>query len=393
MATFKYLMWLSLKNEVSFGLRHKILNHFGDITSVFMADRQKYNESGFLSKKQIDALCDKDLIPCDIVLEKCERLGINVVAYYDSAYPELLRNIDDAPLILYMKGQNINLSDKLMIAMVGTRKATPYGISASEKLAFELCKNNVIIVSGMAEGIDRHAHLGALRAGGQTIAVVGCGVDICYPMSNRILRDDILATGLIISEYPPGTPVDGKNFPIRNRIISGMTYGTIVVEAPVHSGALITSRRALEQGREVFAVPGNIDSVNSSGCNRLIYEGATLISNAENVLEQFEWLNKTYKKVEYIPSKFASQPKKTQNENKAEEPIEPIAINKKTSNIDLSALNDVQSKIYQAIADGFTTNDEIIEQTKITASAVMSNITMLEVQGIICHKNGKLAIK
>ncbi|GAB1475654.1 DNA-processing protein DprA [Bacillota bacterium] len=218
----------------------------------------------------------------------------------DAEFPGLLKSIADPPSHLYCIG-NKALMDSPCLAIVGSRKATPYGKWAAYNIAKLAAEHGVTIVSGMASGIDACAHLGALDAEGCTIAVLGCGPDICYPKTNRNLMDRISRLGLVISEYPPGTEPLAFRFPERNRIISGLSYATAVVEADLDSGSLITASKALEQGREVFAVPGNIDSIFSRGTNRLIQDGATPLTDIEDILELLNIRHCKTKKNEGIP--------------------------------------------------------------------------------------------
>lgn len=215
--------------------------------------------------------------------------GIKLVHIDHPDYPERLKNIDDPPRYFYMKGC-ISPQDFKAIAIVGTRRPTIYGKRVAEMLAAELSSAGFTIVSGLARGIDSFAHRAALRGGGRSIGVLGCGIDIVYPRENGTLMADIVESGAIISEFPLGTKPDKRNFPQRNRVISGISLGTVVVEAAGRSGSLITARFALEQGREVFAVPGNINSPVSIGTNNLIKEGAKLVASTGDILEEFEQL-------------------------------------------------------------------------------------------------------
>ncbi|MFN3396202.1 MAG: DNA-processing protein DprA, partial [Thermodesulfovibrionales bacterium] len=200
-------------------------------------------------------------------------------------YPSLLREIEDAPVILYVKGE-IKEEDRFSISIVGSRNATPYGRSVTEKIAGELAESGFTIVSGLARGVDTIAHLSSLRSGGRTIAVMGSGIDLIYPPENKWLFDKIIDSGYVVTEFPPGTPPDKGNFPKRNRLISGLSLGVVVVEATEGSGALITARAALEQNREVFAIPGNISSPNSKGTNELIKRGAKLVQRSDDIIEE-----------------------------------------------------------------------------------------------------------
>lgn len=218
--------------------------------------------------------------------ERIQQKGIQVICFEDSDYPVLLRSISNPPYVLYVIG-DISLTENLCVAVVGSRIATAYGKMASRKFGLELVQNNITVVSGMARGIDTEAQLGALEGNGHTIAVLGSGLDVVYPRENIRIFKQICETGLAVSEYPLRTPPDAGNFPARNRIISGLSRGVMVIEAMEKSGALITVDFALEQGRDVFAVPGPINSKNSAGTNNLIKQGAKIITSVEDVLEEY----------------------------------------------------------------------------------------------------------
>ena len=220
------------------------------------------------------------------IAEACEKRGIDILARESEAYPSILREIGKPPLVLFARGNLV--SDAARVAVVGARHATPYGRHAAEELAMGLAGRGVTVVSGAARGIDTAAHKGALRAG-RTVAVLGCGVDVVYPKENGLLLDEIAEKGVVLSEYPPGTKPIAAFFPQRNRIISGLSRGTVVVEAAERSGSLITAELALSEGREVFAVPGSIYSDTSRGCHNLIRQGAKLTASVEDVLEEFPW--------------------------------------------------------------------------------------------------------
>ncbi len=222
----------------------------------------------------------------DEELENSERLGVRIVTLVDPDYPSLLREIDDPPFALYVRGR-FPLDTGRAIGIVGTRRGTQYGKLVAARLASQLALKGLIIVSGLAAGIDAAAHQGSLDVGGHTVAVLGCGVDVCYPKSNERLFERIAVEGTALSEYPLGTRPAKWTFPQRNRILSGLCRGVVVVQAPARSGSLITARLALEQGREVFSVPGNITTATSAGTNGLLRQGAKLVESIDDILEEF----------------------------------------------------------------------------------------------------------
>ena len=221
-------------------------------------------------------------------LPRLERLGIRLLDLYHADYPARLRSIADPPPVLFVKGE-LRAADQQAIAMVGSRRASPYGRHVAAELAAGLAGRGFTVVSGMALGADAAAHEGCLRAGGRTIAVLGSGIDVVYPPEHIALYERIAAAGAVLSEYPPGTPPTRSSFPVRNRIISGLALGVVVVEAPEKSGALITAAHALEQGREVFAVPGSVNSTQSRGSHQLLRDGARLVESVEDILEELSW--------------------------------------------------------------------------------------------------------
>ncbi len=280
--------WIALSMLYDIGPvgSRKLLSVFGTPEGIFNAaldDLLAVEGIGINRAKNIrDFSSWKDIEKRINVMEK---RGIKAVSFDDSSYPEMLREIEDTPIILYTKGDIIP-QDRYAIAIVGSRKPTPYGTSVTENISEELASMGFTIISGMARGIDALSHKGSLRAGGRTMAVLGSGLDIPYPPENKGLMDKIASSGCVMSEFPPGTPPDRENFPRRNRLISGLSLGVLVIEATSDSGSLITAGYALEQSREVFAVPGNITSFNSKGTNELIKRGAILTRGAEDIVEE-----------------------------------------------------------------------------------------------------------
>ncbi len=285
--------WLTLMSLPGVGcsLVHRLLEAFGSPAAVFSAGERVQEVQGVgpqLKAVFSDAfLLERARKWAKSELDRASARGIHLFSLADSRYPELLRTIHDPPVLLYLKG-NPDLLQKTSVALVGSRAATSYGKRISCTLAAQLARAGIVVTSGLALGIDGSAHEGCLEAGGGTIAVLGCGVDVVYPQGHARLYDQVLSNGLIISEYPLGTRPDAFRFPARNRIISGLSRGIVVVEATCRSGSLITARLGLDQGREVFAVPGRVDSVKSEGTHELIRMGATLIQSAKDILEELQ---------------------------------------------------------------------------------------------------------
>ena len=288
MAALKYWVWLTTLPGLGERAKLQLLAHFGSPEEIYFAPEGELLLAEGITKLQAALLADKSLDRAEKVLEDCARDGQFLLTMDDAGYPARLRNIYDPPLLLYGKGSLPLFDDEVAVTVVGTRDCTPYGVRAASQLGYELARQGALLVSGMAKGIDGEALKGALRAGGFTAAVLGGGADVVYPAANRRLYEDIAATGVILSEYPPGTEPKGDHFPVRNRLLSALSLATVVVEAPEKSGALITAATALEQGREVFAVPGPFDAPKSRGCNALIREGAGLVCEAWDVLSFYE---------------------------------------------------------------------------------------------------------
>ena len=270
------LQWLALGLTPGLGPTRvrRLVEHFGNVAAVFRASLTELEATGLLAISAQAIGTGKSLELAQEELEKAKAGGAQIVSLDDPRYPTRLKEIYDPPIVLYVRGDARVLSEQ-GIAVVGTRHLTPYGSGMAERLAIDLCAHSLIIISGMARGVDTAAHRGVIAAKGKTIAVFGTGVDVLYPKENTRLADQILAFGgALISEFPLGTFAAPQNFPIRNRIISGMSLGVLVVEAAEYSGTRITARCALEQNRDVFAVPGNVMNKNSWGPNTLIKQGA-----------------------------------------------------------------------------------------------------------------------
>ncbi|HOL22907.1 MAG TPA: DNA-processing protein DprA [bacterium] len=261
----------------------KLLQVCKGIEDIFNLSLKELKETGIPSKTAENIINWKNL-PWYEEIEFCKKNGISLVSIEDPSYPVMLKEINSPPLILYVKGKLPSEND-ICIAIVGTRNPSLYGIKMAEKFAEQLSFYGITIVSGMARGIDTSAHKGTLKAGGRTVAVLGCGLRYCYPAENLSLSNEIAKTGAVITEFPSYIKPLPENFPKRNRIISGMCRGVLVIEAGQKSGALITANFALEQGRDVFAIPGRADEFTSKGTNQLLKEGATLVENVEDILD------------------------------------------------------------------------------------------------------------
>ncbi len=280
----------------------KLHDHFGNFLSALDAPPHQLEQAG-LTAKQIACIPGADATAYLQTRRNLEVLGVRLLSFWDSGYPPLLRQIHDPPALLYLRGQ---LPANACFAIVGSRRATAAGLQLTHQLARDLTAHDICIVSGLARGVDSAAHQGALDGQGHTIAVLGCGIDKIYPPENGKLFHHILQHNAIISEYPPGTPPLAGHFPGRNRIISGLSQGVLIVEAAEGSGSLITGDFALDQGRDLFAVPGTVQNRTSKGPNRLIKEGAQLVTDSSDILQSL-WPNRLSRKEQQVVDRFSEQ--------------------------------------------------------------------------------------
>ena len=379
----KYWVWLSELKGLRNQTRLALLRRFGDPESIFYADADELLLTDGVERSQLKLLENHDLAPADRILADCQRLDIRLLPLSDAAYPGRLKNIYDPPALLYCKGRLPLLDDLLCVAVVGTRDCTPYGVACAEKLGFGLASGGAAVVSGLAKGIDAAAIRGALRAGGVTVGVVGNGLDVYYPHESRYLYEDVASAGILLSEYPPGTEPASGHFPVRNRIISGLSLAALVVEAPEKSGALITAATALEQGRDVFAVPGPIDAPASVGCNCLIRDGAGLVSDASDILREYEGrfvlnLKESREQPETLgyQARMAPEPK----------PVAPMLSLRHSD----AELTDDQIAVLKALSDTEPMQvDDLTELVEIPTRRVLSALTVLEIDQYVAQHPGK----
>lgn len=394
MAQLKYWLWLSNLPRLNNQMRLSLLEHFGEPDKIYYGEKEEYFLVQGMTRSMAEALEDKNLEPADRILGDCDRLGLRIITLRDTEYPDRLRNIYDPPLLLYVQGRMPRFDEEVAIAMVGTRRASPYAMEMGEKLAFQMAGLGAVIVSGLAAGGDASAHRGALRAGGFTAAVIGGGHDIVYPRENRPLYEDIAARGVILSEYPPGTEHMGDHFPVRNRIISGLSVGVVVIEAPERSGALITADRALEQGRDLFVIPGQVGDRRCAGSNALLRDGAGVVTDAWDVLSVYA--GKFPHKIRSLrmeePRRFGGAPApaekpKSGGRKRPDAPREP-----ELPVLDLSGdhgLTDDQLRIVRALRGRTVQVDDLIEETQIPARRILSALTVLELDRIVTQESGK----
>jgi DNA processing protein len=347
------LIWLGLSLAPRIGPRRlkQLLPAFGgDPRAVWNASAAELNAAGLDERSASEFTAFRGKARLDEHVRKIEASGASFITWDDADYPASLRQIDDPPFALYARGA-LSADDRLALAVVGTRKASAYGRDVAGHFARRLAERGVTIVSGLAHGVDAAAHRGALDAGGRTLAVLGSGVDIVYPYDHKALANDISAQGAVLSEFPMGAPPDRFNFPRRNRIISGLSLGVLVVEAAEKSGALITATLAAEQGKDVFAVPGSIFSDASSGVNRLIQDGAKPVMNVEDILEELQ---------------ITAQSVETR---RAAEQIAPA--------------DPVEAQLLAAIGHDAVHVDDLARNTGLSMPVLLSTLMLMELKGLV----------
>ncbi len=412
-------IWLATRQGLNDRAKLAVYEHFQSPEDAFFADTDAYRQVEGLQEGALEALGDKSLGEAQRILEECTDKNIRILTYQDAAYPVRLKNIPDPPLVLYYKGRLPDLDGSPLIGVVGTRKASSYGLTVAKRMGYQIAKCGGVLVSGMAFGIDGVSAASALSADGMVIGVLGSGADIVYPVSNRGLFADTESRGCLLSEFPPGTPPYGWNFPKRNRLISGLSCGVLVVEAPERSGALITARQAAEQGRDVFVVPGNIDVKSCVGSNALLRDGAIAVSSGWDVISEYAHLypHKIHRfdkssretaypdeiarlEIENKPMKVAQKPRlldkmkpsKSKKEKKVidKKPAEPYIDGEKS----LPALSGDEQAVVEQLKQGQRLTDDVIAASGLPTGKALGVITMLEVKGVIQKLPGnRLSLK
>jgi len=345
----------------------KLLEHFGSLEKIFKANGQDFSACTFLPPQVSNALkqfsVDKFLIQEHELLKKHK---MTVISFSDEAYPKLLKEIADPPVVLYVKGLPA-LFKESAVAIVGCRRASVYGITTAEKLAQDLCDYNIVVVSGLARGIDTAAHRGAIKVRGKTIAVLGNGLASVYPPENKKLFDSIAEQGLLVSEFPMAATPQPFHFPRRNRIISGLSLGIVVVEAAKKSGALITADLAIEQGREVFAVPGKVDSASSQGVHGLIKQGAKLVTCIDDIMEELPLALRVKKETQEISKE-------------------------KGDTLTRESLSQEEKDILKLLSSAPVDVDSLCQQAGLPISRIFSALLKLELSGFVKQLPGKLFV-
>ena len=389
MGNLKLWVWLTSKKFITPEKITALLSHYDNIEEIYEADRFENVEGIGLREKR--DLLNKSLDTAERIIEKVKTLGARIVTIEDENYPKPLREIEPPPYILYMKGEDIDFSEGLPIGVVGSRECSDYGRVAAEHLSYEMAAAGVTIVSGMARGIDSIAAVSALKAGGKTVAVLGSGIDIVYPPENEDLMRAIEKNGLVITEYPPSCPPWPHNFPKRNRIISGLSKGLLVIEAGKPSGTFSTVEYAKNYGKEIFALPGGIFRDNSQGTNEMIKKGAILTTSIRDIFERFpleaSGLKRTEKKsvIVRILEKRALEKKKRKNQKNKPEPIkeERTPINISIDDSRFGGLNEREKKVLEPLLKNTLHIDESARETSMDIRELNSILPVLEMMGYI----------
>lgn len=380
----RYWIWLATRKSLSDKDKLRVLAQFATPELAYLADGPAYEQVDGLNEKKINALLDKDLSEAEKILCDCDNKRISILTWQDALYPQRLRFIDNPPIVLYYSGRFPHIDDTVSIGIVGTRKASAYGLKHAKEFGYQLGSGGAIVISGCAEGIDTAAMEGALTAGKPVIGVLGCGVDVVYPRFNKRLYEDVIHNGCLISEYPPKTMPYGSNFPVRNRLISGLALGVLVVEAPEKSGSLITARLALEQGRDVFTIPGSLDMKNMQGNFSLLKDGAILVENGSDILKEYAAQYASISAAQ-VQCKLDAPVVNIQDSPKREET--------KQERICMDAIlplvDEIEGKILLSLENGQKHIDEIIEISGLPAAKALTAVTMLEIQGYITRFPGQ----
>lgn len=396
MSGLKYWLWLTTRQGLDAAGVLTVLDYFVTPERAYYADREEYDQLP-LAPKARSGLYSKELDSADRILGDCQRLSLRIMTLRDGDYPERLRQISAPPAVLYVRGKLFDFDEEAAIAVVGSRRPSQYGEMAAAKLGMELAAGGALVLSGIAEGLDTCALKGALKAGGPVVSVLGGGIDVPYPAVNRYLYEDVAAAGALISEYPPGAEPKGFHFPRRNRILSGLALGVLAVECKLHSGTMSTVRHAMDQDRDIFAIPGAIDAPMSEGTNWLIQQGAKLVTRGEDILEEYR---------SRFPGRLGRR-----------EPLSPQAVQQRLEDVEQETVasvkqempdedqkprlervpraeqadrfTDDQLAILRALGEESCSADELVERTGIPARRILSALTMLQVERVVEESAGR----
>ena len=415
-----YWVWLARACGVASKDFVRLIERFGDPFEIYSLDESEIDYIEGIGAQLKTKLCNKSLEDSYSVIKFCKKNKVDIISYADKRYPSRLRQLEDPPAVLFCRGKLPDLDRKLCVAVVGTRKMSEYGKHTAYKIAYELAAANVVVVSGMALGIDGVAASATLAADGDTVAVLGSGIDVIYPPKHRALCEEIVRSGAVITEFMPSTPPEKCNFPIRNRIISGLCQGTIVVEGVHRSGALITARAAIKQGREVFALPGKVDESNSEGPNELIRDGANVLLSVEDVTNHYDFLYhdvinyrglRKAKKHSQIDHEFLEElgvclrTYKKGEFSEEEPPEKHMALNEplvdsssendngEQKNELLAGLDEGTKKVFAQMPIDMAVSPDALVEEGFDVGDVITSLTMLELCGLVTSLPGGLYMR
>lgn len=397
----KHWIWLTTRLGIGVHGRAALLRLFGTAERIFEMKERDYLAAEGFECRWLESLLDKSLDEAEKILIECDDKSIRLVTYADGAYPSRLRNISDPPALLYYCGTLPDFDNEAVIGVIGSRRCSAYGLLHAKQFSKLIASSGGLVVSGGARGIDSMALRGALDSEMPVACVLGCGVDVVYPPENRELFRQIAAHGCLLSEYRPGTRPDRGNFPVRNRIISGLALGVLVVEAPERSGALITANLALEQGRDVFAIPGNIGVKSCEGSNRLIRDGAIVVENGWEILREYEHLfpgklsdGRSREAMERGFMARFGRPAPVYTPVVLEEPVDKKVIdnpeNRNYSDVKekVPVLAGDEAAVFAVLSEQPELADELVVRSGLPAQRVAAALTMLQIKGLARKQAG-----
>ena len=396
MPALEHWLWLSSAENVSAKTKALLIKHYGGAEAAYYAPDGEFLEIEGINRAEAAILERRDRSRVSRILDDCAQQGIQIITMQDAAYPKRLKNIYLPPVVLYVKGVLPDVDENALIAVIGTRKASPYGLKMGREMAYQISRCGGIVVSGLTSGVDEQAARGALIAGGKCVAVLGTP----HEAENSRLAMDVAVSGAVISEYPPGTEQQKNFFRERNRVAAGLSVGVVVVEAPERSGTRLFAMEAIEQGKEIFAVPGNADAENSAGTIALIKEGAKLVTDGAEVMGEFEGLYPD--KIRLKSDESAPRDKRPPDIKDRTPKKQSVAASPDKKSVDtesdggyidlkaqLSTLTETQLKIITAIDKNASHIDDIIEATGLPTATVLAQLTLLEIKGFVRREAGR----
>ena len=398
----QYWIWFATRKDLPLWQKKALLQQYENPEDIFYADPQMLGTLENMTPAMVSSLQERDLSEAEDILKKCRKKNIEILPFWDEKYPERLRNIEDPPVVLYFRGILPQWDTHPFLAVVGTRKATAYGQQMAGRLGEEIARCGGTVVSGGASGIDSRALEGALNTGCPAVCVLGCGADVIYPRTNRRLFSQIAENGCILSEYSPGEKPLGWHFLQRNRILSGISHGVVVVEAPERSGALNTARHGLEQGRDLYAVPANVGVAAYAGSNRLLQQGAMAVLNGWDAVKSYAlcYPDTVRQQHESAGEFMESSPSKVAQKPLIPEKVQKISIDnlEKSSysvlNDGKTVLTDEEQAILGLLSRHPVHSDQVAEQSDLPEARVQSLLTKLTLRGYIQHHpGGRVSLK